>query len=169
MWMPKDTATWLALIALILVIPFNFFSSWAYPKLQDWWAARSRKSLKKRIDKLTASLAGMYEGRGMSFSDEWVLLCAEQLGSLIFWGVNLLALLIILVLGPLLRPVIRHPYVLAVIIATALTTYRVIRDFLMAKIQEFRRFAGPRRKLELEQSIADLTAKLAAREHGKPA
>ena len=79
MWMPKDTATWLAIITLILVVPFNFFSTWAYPKLQDWWAARSRKSLKRRIDKLTESLAKMYEGRMLSIGDEWVLICAERL------------------------------------------------------------------------------------------
>ena len=168
MWMPKDTATWLAIIALILVVPFNFFSSWAYPKLQDWWAARSRKSLKRRIDKLTASLAEMYEGRGMSIRDEWILLCAEQLGMLIFWSVNLLVLVILLMVG-LLRPVIKHPMVLALILATIMTIYKIMRDILMAKIRGFRRFAGPMRKLKLERSIEDLTAKLAAREHRKPA
>jgi hypothetical protein len=163
MWMPKDTATWLAIITLILVIPFNFFTTWAYPKLQDWWAARSRKSLQRRIDDLAASLAEMYEGRAMSFTDEWVLLCAEQLSSLIFWSVNLLALMILVVSTPVIRQA-RHPNVVAFIIAVIVTVYRVIRDFLMAEIRGFRRFAGPRRKLELELSIADLTAILAARE-----
>ena len=168
MWMPKDTATWLAVIGLILIVPFNFFSSWAYPKLQDWWAARSRKSLQKRIDKLKAALADMYQGHGMSHTDEWILRCAEQLSSLIFWGVNILAALMLFMLAPLLHPIIRHPKVFALVVATIITSYRLLRDYLMAKIKRFRRYAGPIVKLELEESIADLTAKLAAREHRKP-
>ena len=168
MWMPKDIATWLAIIALILVIQFNFFSTWAYPKLQDWWAARSRKSLRRRIDKLETSLAEMYEGRGLTMRDEWVLLCAEQLGSLIFWGVNILAILVFWLTLPFVVSA-RHPSAIVLIFVGILSIYRIIKDFLMAKIRSFRLFAGPMRKIDLERSIADLTARLATREHRKTA
>src|SRR5437868_7200681 len=103
MGIPKDTATVLSILALILIIPFNFFTSWAYPKLQNWWAARSRKSLIKRIDKLKTSLSEMAEGWSLSITHEWVLICAERLGSLVYWGVNLIAFLVILVLIPTTR------------------------------------------------------------------
>ncbi len=163
-WIPTDLATWLAIIALILVVPLNFLSSWAYPKLQNWWAARSRKSLQKRIDKLKASLADMYDGRALTRSEEWVLLCAEQLASLIFWGAILILAVVFVLTAPLVRTV-RHPKLLAVIIAVFVAAYRTGREYLMFEIRGLRRFAGPRTRAKLQIDIEELEAKLAAREH----
>jgi hypothetical protein len=168
MWMPKDTATWLAVIALILVIPFNFFSSWAYPKLQNWWAARSRKSLQKRIDKLTTLIARMNERRAMPLRDELVLLCAEKLGWLIFSGVVVLAFIEIILSAPVIRSA-PHPNRIIVALSITLVAYKSLKDFFMVDIEGYRRFAGSIIKIDLERSLEKLEAKLAAREHRKPA
>jgi hypothetical protein len=165
MW-PKDLATWLALIALILVVPFNFFSSWAYPKVQNWWAARSRKSLQRRIDKLKTSLAQMNERRAMPLRDELVLMCAEKLGWLIFSGVVVLAMLEIFMSAPVIR-LARHPNRVIIAIAVILAAYKSVKDYLMVDIEGFRRFSGAIIKVDLERSLEKLEAKLAAREHHK--
>jgi hypothetical protein len=166
MWIPKDAATWLAVIALILVIPFNFFSSWAYPKLQNWWAARSRKSLQKRIDKLKTSIARMNERREMPLRDELMLLCAEKLGWVIFYGVVMLVLVEFAIAVPGLRSA-PHPKRLLITIAVLIGAYKALKDFLMVDIERFRRFSGPIIKGDLERSVEKLEAKLAAREHQK--
>jgi hypothetical protein len=163
MWMPKDTATWLAIIALILVVPFNFFSSWAYPKLQNWWAARSRKSLQKRIDKLKSVIAKMNERREMPIRDELVLLCAEKLGWLILCGVAALASVEVLISAPLIR-LAPHRNRTILALAVILTAYKILRDLFMVDIEGFRRYSGPIIKGDLEHSIERLEAKLAARE-----
>lgn len=163
MWYPKDVATWLALAALILVIPFNFFTSWAYPKIQNWWAARSRKSLQKRIDKLSSLLANMEQG-GLRISDDFVLMCAERLATLIFWGVTTLLFAMIYFLMPLVRPIVHHPKLFAILPAILFGIFKGIKDFSMWQINMFRRSGGPLKRMELEGSLDDLTAKLAARE-----
>lgn len=163
MWYPKDVATWLALAALILVIPFNFFSSWAYPKIQDWWAARSRKSLKKRIDKLSASLASMEQG-GIRISDDFVLMCAERLATLIFWGVTTLLFAMTFLMAPVLRNVIHHRSIIVTGMSIFFAVFKGVKDYAMWEISGFRRSAGPIKRMELERSLDDLTAKLAARE-----
>jgi hypothetical protein len=169
MWIPKDAATWLAILALILVIPFHFFSLWAYPRVQDWWAARSRKSLRKRTDKLTASVAKMNKAYYReAMTEEWVGLCAEQLGSLVYWGVNTLAVIVIIVAFPTIRST-NHPNLIGFILLLILFAYRVARDYFMAEIRRVRRWGGPILKSKLEKSIADLTQKLAAREQPKSA
>jgi hypothetical protein len=169
MWIPKDAATWLAILAVILGIPYHFFSLWAYPKVQDWWAARSRKSLKKRIDKLTASVAKMNKAYyRVDMTEDWMGLCTEKLGSLVYWGVNTLAMIVITVAGPTIRST-AHPNLIAFILLLILFAYKVARDYLMAEIRRFRRWGGPIVRAKLEKSIADLTQKLAAREQPKSA
>jgi uncharacterized membrane protein YeiB len=167
MWMPKDTATWLALIALILVIPFNFFSSWAYPKLQDWWAARSRRSLEKRLEQLKAALADMYTGRAISLGEDWILMSAEKLGSLIYWGVNTIVLLAIVMTVPPRSVNPRPPYRIIIVVPLVMTGFKIVKDYLMAEIRRVRLVFAPTVKYQLEQSIAELSEKLAARDDHK--
>jgi ABC-type transport system involved in cytochrome bd biosynthesis fused ATPase/permease subunit len=169
MWIPKDEATWLWILALILVIPLHFFSLWAYPKVQDWWAARSRKSLRKRIDKLSASVAKMNKTYGReALTEDWVGLCTEQLGSLVYWVVNTLAVIVIIVAVPTIRST-AHPNLIAFILLLILFAYTVARDYLMAEIRRLRSWGGPIVRAGIEKSIADLTQKLAAREPRKSA
>lgn len=162
MWMPKDAATWLAIIAVILAVPFNFFSSWAYPKTQNWWAARSRRSLQRRIERLTTALNEM-DKHGVSVTEDLMMYCVEKLASLIYWGVNTIVLVLLIALGPLIRMNTHHPHFLALALASLLTLYRVCRDYLMDLIRRLRRSAGPLVKIELETSLAELKTKLAAR------
>jgi|SRR5580692_1391914 hypothetical protein len=59
MWMHHDSAWWLGIIALVLMIPANLLANFLTPVLKNWWATRSIKitSLKKRIEKLETSLS----------------------------------------------------------------------------------------------------------------
>ena len=165
MRLPSDLATWLAILALILTIPLNFFSSWAYPRVQNWWATRSRKSLQKRIDKLQTALDQMLTS--VSMTDEWVLLAAERLASIIYWGVAVLAMSILLVGMPPPGPLRARAYIIVAFVSIFLGIYRVFVIRAMSQIQELRRYTGFLTKVELKDSIAKLTAKLKARE-GKP-
>ena len=77
------------------------------------------------------------------------MICAERLGSLIFWGVNLIAFIAILGSAPTIRSV-HHPNVGIAIFASLLVFYRLFRDYWMAEITRLRGFAGPMVKIELE-------------------
>src|SRR5260370_40226134 len=58
-WFPHDLATWgfiLAVAALILSVPLGVASNLMAPKVQNWWAARSIASLRRRICKLEQDL-----------------------------------------------------------------------------------------------------------------
>ncbi len=109
----------------------------------------------------------MHKGKSMSVTDELVLMCAEQLGSLIFWGMWMVVFVVFIVAAPLIHSA-RHPYRVVISITVLLAAYRMARDLFMGKIQRFRRFAGPMIRFKLQESIADLKTKLAAREHPKP-
>jgi hypothetical protein len=53
--LPHDAATWALWIAIgtfVLTIPMGILAALATPKVQQWWAGRSRDSLIKRRDKL---------------------------------------------------------------------------------------------------------------------
>ena len=78
MWLPKDDGTWIGLISLLLVVPLSFFSMWSYPRLENWWAARSRKALRNRIEKLKTALAHSMRVPEMSVAEEWPLLFSHN-------------------------------------------------------------------------------------------
>jgi hypothetical protein len=57
--MPKDPGTWglyISVIALVLIVPLGILTNVLTPKLQNWWAGRSKASLEKRIEKLKHDL-----------------------------------------------------------------------------------------------------------------
>jgi len=81
-------------------------------------------------------------GRGMSVTEEWVLVCAEQLGRLIYWGVNVVLLTIALFVIPLLRPVIHHRSTFAFIVSMYVIGYKFFKDYVMFRITFSRRLAG---------------------------
>jgi hypothetical protein len=47
-WRPHDLATFLAILALILMYSVSLVANLSTPMLRDWWAARSQASLIKR-------------------------------------------------------------------------------------------------------------------------
>ncbi len=60
MGLPKDLGTWgviIGIIALVLAYPLSLLANITSPRLQNWWAARSRRSLAARIKVLESQLA----------------------------------------------------------------------------------------------------------------
>jgi len=47
-WRPHDLATFLAIVALVLMYPVSLVANLSKPMLRDWWATRSQASLIKR-------------------------------------------------------------------------------------------------------------------------
>jgi hypothetical protein len=57
--MPTDLGTWgfiISIICLVLMYPMGLLINLTSPKVQDWWAARSRRSLEKQIASLRYKL-----------------------------------------------------------------------------------------------------------------
>lgn len=62
LWPQKDLGWWgfwIGLLALFLAVPLAVIGNILTPKILNWWAARSRAALEKRIAKLEAELADM--------------------------------------------------------------------------------------------------------------
>src|ERR1039458_4719054 len=58
-WLPKDKATWgfwISIFTLFVAVPFGIVANLLTPKIRDWWAARSRRSLAARIEVLESEL-----------------------------------------------------------------------------------------------------------------
>lgn len=163
MW-PRDTATWLAIVAIFLVVPLNFLSTWAYPKVQNWWNAHSRKSLQKQIARVRASLTNI-KNHNISKSDQLILLCMEYLGTLIFITANALAFVMLILAAPIVR-LNRHPWSLAVGIGLSLGAVNIAKDYVSWRMREFLHIEELKED-ELELLLEDLTTKLAAREAAK--
>jgi hypothetical protein len=52
MWLGHDSTWWLAVIALVSMLPANLLANFLTPRIQNWWAGRSRASLVRRISEL---------------------------------------------------------------------------------------------------------------------
>lgn len=80
MFLHHDLAWWgfaLGVLALILMIPAAIFANAITPKIQNWWASRSRASLLKRIDSLAGRLR-KWERNAAVTETEDILLSAVQ-------------------------------------------------------------------------------------------
>jgi len=108
----------------------------------------------------------MYDGRAVSLAGDWVLMCAEQLGSLIFWGVVTIVLAIFFTIASLRHSLSLPPRYFpdAFFISVLLGVFRAVKEYLMENIGLWRRVVSPTQRIELDSSIKRLEAKLAARE-----
>lgn len=60
--MPRDLATWgiiLSIAAIALAIPLSVIGNLLTPKVRNWWAGRSAKAMRRRINELEENLADM--------------------------------------------------------------------------------------------------------------
>ena len=82
-WFPHDLALWgfiLAVAALVLAIPLGVASNLMAPRIQNWWAARSIASLKRRISNLEMELAACEANPAFSYFERVSLRAIDRLG-----------------------------------------------------------------------------------------
>jgi hypothetical protein len=95
--MHNDLPTWnliLSLSALILTLPLAILGTILAPKVEDWWAWRSKRSLTDRIEKLEKKLRELDEKTPLTEIEEKIL---EVLQQAIFIFGYLLAGVVILI------------------------------------------------------------------------
>jgi hypothetical protein len=161
MWMPKDAATWLAVIALVLTVPLNFLSAWLYPKTQDWWAARSRRSLKRRIEELKAFLAISMREKELTVAEVWILKNAERVSLPIVCSYYAICTLVAFATYSRNGVSLTYPKIISLVFASCGAALVGIRQGFMFDLYRF--IAGPRAKDYLMHSISVLERKLEQR------
>jgi hypothetical protein len=95
--MHNDVATWglvLQLVALFLTLPLAIIGTLLAPKVEDWMAATSKRSLATRIEYLEAQIAEMEKEPPLTEPEEQITKFLEQT---IFSLGYLMAILVMLV------------------------------------------------------------------------
>lgn len=85
-----DLAWWgvtLSIVALVLMVPAAILANVVTPKIQNWWASRSRASLVKRIDKLERRRDGWEHFELITPTEEIVLNSIQILLACVIPGV----------------------------------------------------------------------------------
>jgi hypothetical protein len=72
-WLPHDLATWLAIVALLLMYPVGLLVHFTAPRFQNWWASRSRAAMIARRDKLIDELLGLKDAPMISAGEDAIL------------------------------------------------------------------------------------------------
>jgi hypothetical protein len=162
MWPHKDFGWWgfvLSMVALLLIYPVGVIVNITTPKLQNWWATRSRASLQTRIKTLQEELARIERIPPVTFTEDYALLGTEQIGRLIQYSAQFLASVAVCLLGYLSSPGKRFYFTYGFIIFLAALNYLTYK-FTMAPIRDYRHTFGPLKRTEIQLTIDKLTAKL---------
>ena len=107
--MHNDLTTWsfiLALAALVLTLPLAILGTLLTPRVEDWWAKRSERSLTKRINKLETKLASLDGKTPLTEIEEKIL---EALDRTIFIFGYLIASVILLIYRSTNSPYVHFP------------------------------------------------------------
>jgi hypothetical protein len=175
-FLPKDAGTWalyISVLGLILIIPLNILSNIITPKLQNWWAERSKAATRKRIEKLEQQLADYEQCQELTELEDFVLKAIEGVGILAVFCIELLAILILLqaVSGPVFvgsRSEVAPPdirFLLVTLGACAAILGFVVQRLVFEKLGQFRRKRSPFDRKVLRKYIEGLKEKLTKRTH----
>jgi hypothetical protein len=172
--MHHDLAWWgtfLALLALILMLPVAVLANLLTPMLKNWWAERSVASLKKRIEKLEKQLADYGQNYPLlTPTEHHILRGIEAIGHLGTVGVQLTAIIIMVavLVEPLtfithdrLQLAFRMPLFVLGLVAVL---FSFVVEFIVLKgIETFRIKRSPIDRDALKKSIAELKERLEQR------
>jgi hypothetical protein len=81
MWPHKDLGWWgfvIAVVALLLAYPFSLLANLTSPTVKNWWAARSRAGLQKRIRTLARELAVMEQNPPLTHAEYGALMGIKE-------------------------------------------------------------------------------------------
>jgi hypothetical protein len=159
MWPHKDMSWWallISIVALILMVPLGIATNVLTPKLQNWWASRSRTALSRRIDKLEAQVAASEELEKLSSTEDMILLGIEGILAC-FPGV-----MIVLLSIPYLVVVTRGERLglfgsIGVIAAIFISTMAVMIELI---IDSYRKQRSPIERTNKKRQLRTLNAKL---------
>lgn len=93
MWLHKNLEWWgfvIGIVTFIGAIPMGVLSNLATPRLQNWWATRSRESLQQRIAKLEVQLVEMEAREPITAIESYTLQKIEQIEDALSPSVHLL-------------------------------------------------------------------------------
>jgi hypothetical protein len=152
-WLPKDVPTWgfvLSVLALVLMYPVGILTNITTPKLQNWWAERSRTALIKRIDKLHEELRGRSVLLERSESEDEIIKGIYRVTKLVVLGFTY-TLLTLLLMSNTVGP--------RITCSLGLLGFFAVNIFL-DQIDKLQQKYSPSRRRELEHSIETLRSKL---------
>ncbi len=95
---------WLTIVLFVLTLPLSYFAIWSYPRLENWWASRSRRSLQKRIAKLEWELVKLEALPLMSGIEEKLTTGITQIAFLISIGFHFVFSLALISIYMLVKP-----------------------------------------------------------------
>jgi hypothetical protein len=130
--------------------PVGILTNISTPKLQNWWAERSRTALIKRIDKLQGELRGRSVLLERSESEDEIIEGIYRLTKTVIVGFNY-TFLTLLLMANTVRP--------RVICSIGMIAFFVI-FILVNQLSTSQKRRSPHRRMELERSIETLRSKL---------
>jgi hypothetical protein len=159
--LPHDTATWLAIAALILAVPLSVVGNLLTPILRNWWAQRSVASLQKRIAELEGLVSDMGKNTPLSEVEEAILLTLRN-------GVAIASVVVLVAVTEVYIHVANSAphtwlsdvtwsglYVVVIVIAVGAA------QFIIGPSLDVLRRRSSTRKKEMQRDIEELKAKLA--------
>ncbi|MGC2420153.1 MAG: hypothetical protein WA405_00720 [Candidatus Acidiferrales bacterium] len=163
--MHRDIGWWafvLAIVALIVTYPLEVLAHLTAPRWKDWWAERSERSVRKRVEQLEEELRE-YEQKYklLSEAEEYILMSIE-VGALL-GGVSVNVLATLLALAALFIPQLVKPQrwllfgLAGVIVAACFLAVFVV----FGRFTEFRIRRSPTYRDQLRKSIEKLKGRLA--------
>jgi hypothetical protein len=167
-WLHHDLAWWgvfLAVVALVLMLPMNLIANMMTSKLKDWWAARSRTALLKRRDKLIGEKNAFRPDAVLSEQQDWVIRGIRLAIVAAAMGVHLvLAAMVLLAvfLSPKNQSIqdVIGIYAMGIVFVAAniANLHRMIK-----RVDNYWDKVSPRHFVALEEEIHDISAKLEQR------
>jgi phosphate/sulfate permease len=167
-WRPPmhhDLAWWgtfLAVVALVLMLPVSIAANILTPILKNWWAERSDASTQKRIESIEKQLADYEQYAELSEGVDYVLMATEALAMLLGLCNTMLAVILLLLVTfdlPTVSVPDKRPFALLALVA-GLGTF-LIGLVVFGRFSRFRQKRSPFNRNMLRNYIAKLREKLA--------
>jgi hypothetical protein len=89
----------ISIVALVAAYPLDLLAHMTSPRIKNWWAERSVRSLQMRIDKIEKQLAKYDHDKELSDGEYYLLKASEGLALLMGLCVNMVALVLILIVS----------------------------------------------------------------------
>jgi len=163
--MPRDLGTWgfiLSITALLLMYPVGVLINLTSPGIRNWWAARSRKSLTKRIDILQRQLQRAEALTALSEFENETLWRFEKLVAFVGGAFHLLYGIVFFLLEKLVKPtatVEKWRTILWGIFAVIALNFGVVW-WLVKRFEAYRVPRSTRARARLRASIDKLKVRL---------
>jgi hypothetical protein len=163
--MHHDLAWWgmfLAVLALILMLPVSIVANLLTPMLKNWWAQRSAASVRKRIEKLERQLADYEQYQELSEGLDYVLMATEALSMLLGLCVTMLCVTLLFlseIAPPSMNVTEKRPVVFLALFAGFAAC--LVGLVVFGKFSRFRQKRSPFNRNVLRNYIEKLKKKLA--------